>query len=155
MRGATPAFYHIDLRHDENFGVPCEQFATSLGGFKVDAHGDGDEHVPYSASGFQSFYLRVHSEGLSTSISYFTTLLKIVGNPKKRTSRPEGTGGWASGPAPARLGQIVWRCCPAPREAVDRAGTSEGDLQTGDRARQPSRRRDDRARRAARASGSG
>jgi hypothetical protein len=75
MRGAKPGKYHVDLR-DAN----CNQFATAVGGsFKVKSDGSGDETVSYSASGFQSFFLRVHDN--DHSISYYTPLLKISGNP--------------------------------------------------------------------------
>jgi hypothetical protein len=78
MHGAQPGDYHVDLRHDENYVNPCEQFAN-LGHFKVDANGEGDDQVPYSASGFQSFYLAVHD--VDKGIRYITPLLKIGGNP--------------------------------------------------------------------------
>ena len=75
MRGAKAGKYHVDLR-DSN----CNQFATAVGGtVKVKSDGSGDETVSYSASGFQSFYLRVHDP--DQSISYYTPLLKISGNP--------------------------------------------------------------------------
>lgn len=75
MRGAKAGKYHVDLR-DSN----CNQFATAVGGsFKVKSDGSGDETVSYSASGFQSFYLRVHDD--DQAISYYTPLLKIGGNP--------------------------------------------------------------------------
>jgi hypothetical protein len=75
MRGAKAGTYHVDLRD-----TSCNQFATMIGGhFKVKSDGSGDEAVPYSASGFQSFFLRVHDP--DQMISYYTPLLKIGGNP--------------------------------------------------------------------------
>jgi hypothetical protein len=79
MHGAKPGDYHVDLRESPTTGNPCDQFASTLGHFKVDANGEGDDQVPYSASGFQSFYLRVH-EG-DQEFTYITPLLKIGGNP--------------------------------------------------------------------------
>jgi hypothetical protein len=75
MHGAKAGKYHVDLRDSS-----CNQFATAVGGsFKVKSDGSGDETVSYSASGFQSFYLRVHDN--DQGISYYTPLLKISGNP--------------------------------------------------------------------------
>jgi hypothetical protein len=75
LRGAIPGQYHIDL-----LNASCSvQFATTVGSFKVQSDGSGDETVSYSATGFQSFYLRAHD--FDQSISYFTPLLKIGGNP--------------------------------------------------------------------------
>jgi len=75
MRGAKPGKYHVDLRDPS-----CNQFATAVGGnFKVKSDGSGDEAVSYSASGFQSFFLRMHDP--DQAISYYTPLLKIGGNP--------------------------------------------------------------------------
>jgi hypothetical protein len=74
MRGAKPGSYHVDLQD-----TTCTQFADRLGHFKVGADGTGDGKVSYSASGFQSFYLRVHDS--DQDISYFTPRLKIGGNP--------------------------------------------------------------------------
>jgi hypothetical protein len=74
LRGAVPGQYHIDLL-DSN----CVQFEFAVGGFfKVKSDGSGDKTVPYSASGFQSFYVQVHEPRLD--IGYFTPLLKIGGN---------------------------------------------------------------------------
>ena len=75
MRGAKPGDYHVDLR--DSPANNCNQFATSLGQFKVGPGGTGDDQTPYSASGVQSFYLRVHDP--DQSITYITPLLKIGG----------------------------------------------------------------------------